>query len=51
MYRSPNSSVNNDSALFELLKQVSNRNTVIMGDFNYLGPKAEVEGMGPNSSI
>ena len=35
VYRSPNSSVDNDSTLFELLKQVSNRNTVIMGDFNY----------------
>ena len=35
VYRSPNSSVENNTLLFELMKQVSSKNTVIMGDFNY----------------
>ena len=35
VYRSPNSNHVNDDLLFDILKVVSNKDVIIMGDFNY----------------
>ena len=35
VYRSPNSTENNNEKLYKCIQELSNRNLVIMGDFNY----------------
>ena len=35
VYRSPNSNVTNNEKLYNCINELSNRNLVIMGDFNY----------------
>ena len=35
IYRSPNSNVTNNEKLFNCIRELSNRNLVVMGDFNY----------------